>query len=223
MSAWLSYSLEDFLLFSPRVYWRMFELHNRTVWPGQGVALLFGLAVLALLLRPRPWSDWLIAAGLGLAWAWVAWSFLWLRYATINWAIAYVAPLFVLEAVMLMLAKGTADRPLFNIDRSVAAGIGLTFYLYALVLHPLVPLIEGRTLRSAEVFAIAPDPTAIATLGLLTLAPVRKALLLGIIPAAWCLASWATLHTMGSSLAAIPLAAAVGLAVLALAIRLSSN
>jgi Family of unknown function (DUF6064) len=222
MSAWLSYSLEDFLLFSPRVYWRMFELHNRTVWPGQGVALLFGLAVLALLLRPRPWSDWLIAAGLGLAWAWVAWSFLWLRYATINWAIAYVAPLFVLEAVMLMLAKGTADRPLFNIDRSVAAGIGLTFYLYALVLLPLVPLIEGRTLRSAEVFAIAPDPTAIATLGLLTLAPVRKALLLGIIPAAWCLASWATLHTMGSSLAAIPLAA-VGLALLALAIRLSSN
>jgi hypothetical protein len=222
MSAWLSYSLEDFLLFSPRVYWRMFELHNRTVWPGQGVALLFGLAVLALLLRPRPWSDWLIAAGLGLAWAWVAWSFLWLRYATINWAIANVAPLFVLEAVMLMLAKGTADRPLFNIDRSVAAGIGLTFYLYALVLLPLVPLIEGRTLRSAEVFAIAPDPTAIATLGLLTLAPVRNALLLGIIPAAWCLASWATLHTMGSSLAAIPLAA-VGLAVLALAIRLSSN
>jgi hypothetical protein len=90
------------------------------------------------------------------------------------------------------------------------------------VLHPLVPLIEGRTLRSAEVFAIAPDPTAIATLGLLTLAPVRNALLLGIIPAAWCLASWATLHTMGSSLAAIPLAA-VGLALLALAIRLSSN
>src|SRR5262245_66550889 len=108
MSEWLSYSLEDFLLFSPRVCWRLFELHNRSVWPAQGAAILFGLAVLIFLLRPRPWSDWLIAAGLGFAWAWVAWSFLWLRYATINWAIAYVAPLFVLEAMLLVLVKGTA-------------------------------------------------------------------------------------------------------------------
>jgi hypothetical protein len=222
MSEWLSYSLEDFLLFSPRVYWRMFELHNRSVWPAQGIAILFGLAVVALLLRPRPWSDWLIAAGVGLAWAWVAWSFLWLRYATINWAIAYVAPAFVLEAVLLVLAKGTVDRPLFTIDRSVPAGIGMALYLYALVLHPLVPLIEGRSFRSAEVFAIAPDPTAIATLGLLALAPRREAVLLGVIPAAWCLASWATLHTMDSPLATIPLAA-VCLAVLALAIRLSGS
>jgi hypothetical protein len=46
--------------------------------------------------------------------------------------------------------------------------------------------------------------------------------LLGIIPAAWCLASWATLHTMGSSLATIPLAAVV-LAVLALAVGRSGR
>jgi hypothetical protein len=222
MSEWLSYSLEDFLLFSPRVYWRMFELHNRSVWPAQGIAIFLGVAVLAFLLRSRPWSDWLIATGLGLAWAWVAWSFLWLRYATINWAIAYVAPVFALEAVLLMLAKGTAERPLFKIDRSVAAGLGLALYLYALVLHPLAPLIEGRSLRSAEVFAITPDPTAIATLGLLTLAPRREAIFLGIIPAAWCLASWATLHTMGSTLAIIPLAA-ICLAIPALAVDQSGR
>jgi hypothetical protein len=217
MSDWSSYSLEDFLLFSPRVYWRMFELHNRSFWPVHCIAILFGLAVPAFLLRPRAWSDWLIAGGLGLAWASVAWSFLWLRYATINWAIAYVAPAFVLEAVLLVLMKGAADRPLFTISRSLAAGIGLALYLYALMLHPLVPLIDGRSLRSAEVFAIAPDPTAIATLGLLTLASRPAAFLLGIIPAAWCLASFATLHAMGSSLAVIPLGA-VGLAVLALVV-----
>jgi hypothetical protein len=220
MSEWLSYSLEDFLLFSPRVYWRLFELHNRSVWPAQVAAIVFGVAVLAFLLKPRPWSDWLIAAGLGCAWAWVAWSFLWLGYATINWAIAYVAPVFVLEAALLVM--GMADRPLFKMDRSLTAGIGLALYLYALVLHPLVPLIDGRSLRSAEVFAIAPDPTAIATLGLLTLASRPAAILLGIIPAAWCLASWATLHTMGSSLATIPLAAVV-LAVLALAVGRSGR
>jgi hypothetical protein len=29
MSEWWTYTLSDFLLFSPRVYYRLFELHNR--------------------------------------------------------------------------------------------------------------------------------------------------------------------------------------------------
>ena len=33
MSEWWTYRAEDFLLFSPRVYWRMFELHNTALWP----------------------------------------------------------------------------------------------------------------------------------------------------------------------------------------------
>jgi Family of unknown function (DUF6064) len=218
----LGYSLEDFLLFSPRVYWRMFELHNRSVWPAQCVALLFGVAVLAWLARPRPWSDFLLTAGLALAWAWVGWSFLWIRYATINWAIAYVAPAFVLEAVLLMLVKGTGGRLLFEVRRSAASGIGLALFLYALILHPLTPLLEGRSLQAAEVFAIAPDPTAVGTLGLLTLAPRGAAAWLSIIPLAWLLMSWATLHTLGSAHAIVPLLA-LCLAGTALLVRLPGD
>jgi hypothetical protein len=38
MSEWWTYRPEDFLLFSPRVYWRMFELQNEVAcgpgnWP----------------------------------------------------------------------------------------------------------------------------------------------------------------------------------------------
>jgi hypothetical protein len=218
----LSYSLEDFLLFSPRVYWRMFELHNRSVWPEQCIALLFGGAVLVWLARPRPWSDFLLATGLAFAWAWVGWSFLWMRYATINWAIAYVAPAFVLEAVLLMLVKGTGGRLLFEVRGSAASGIGLALILYALILHPLTPLLEGRSLQAAEVFAIAPDPTAVATLGLLTLAPRPAAAWLSIIPVAWLLMSWATLHTLGSDLAIVPLLA-LCIAGSALLVRLPSD
>jgi Family of unknown function (DUF6064) len=221
MSEWWSYSLEDFLLFSPRVYWRMFELHNRSVWPMQCVAMLFGLATLIWLLRPRRWSDRVIAAGLALAWAWVAWSFLWIRYATINWAILYVAPAFALEAVLLVMV-GAGGGLAFEFDRRVATGIGLALFLYALILHPLLPLIDGRSLQAAEVFAIAPDPTAIATLGLLSLASGPTAAWLCIVPAAWCLASWATLRTMGSALAIIP-AAAFCLAAIGWVIRLSGD
>ena len=52
MSEWWTYSLSDFLLFSPRTYYRLFELYNAAIWPAQMLALALGLAILALLRRP---------------------------------------------------------------------------------------------------------------------------------------------------------------------------
>src|ERR1700752_2916331 len=48
MSEWWTYRPEDFLLFSPRVYWRMFELHNAALWPLQVLALAAGLIIILL-------------------------------------------------------------------------------------------------------------------------------------------------------------------------------
>ena len=51
MPDWWSYGFSDFLLFSPRVYYRQFELHNQTLWPvqiiaaGLGIILSWGLSV----------------------------------------------------------------------------------------------------------------------------------------------------------------------------------
>ena len=42
MSEWWTYSLSDFLLFSPRTYRRLFELYNAQVWPAHLVAVGLG-------------------------------------------------------------------------------------------------------------------------------------------------------------------------------------
>jgi hypothetical protein len=205
MGAWRTYSLEDFLMFSPRVYWRLFELANEALWPLPVAALLLGAAMLALVLRPAPWSGRFIGIALGLVWIWVAWSFLWERYAPINWAIAYVAPVFALQGLMLLFwapAFGGAGGELRR-------DVGLGLCAYGLALHPLVAMVAGRPIQAAEVFAIAPDPTAIATLGLVCMAQSRAAWPLMIIPLLWCLASALTLYAMGAPDALIPLAAAV--------------
>lgn len=213
MSEWWTYSLSNFLLFAPRVYWRLFELHNAAVWPAHVLGLLLGLAILACVLRPRPWSGRVIAAGLAAAWVWVAWSFLWHRYATINWAMTYVAPVFVLEGALLLWIGGVQGR--LQVARGTAASaVGLGLLLYALVLHPLTASLAGRPLQAAEVFAIAPDPTVIATLGILSMATGRVLWVMLLVPLAWSLVSWATLYAMAAPEGWIPLAAA-GLAVLA--------
>jgi hypothetical protein len=215
MAHWWTYRPEDFLLFAPRVYWRLFELHNAAVWPLQLLALLLGAATLFCAVRPRPWSDRLIAAVLAAAWSFVAWVFLWNRYATINWAAAYAVPVFLLQALLLVRLGVLGDRLRFVVDRTVPGLAGLVLFVYALALHPLVAKLGGRPIQAAEVFGIAPDPTAIATLGLLARArPKGRAWLLLAVPTAWCLASAATLHTMDAWEGWIPLAA-VALAITA--------
>lgn len=205
MSEWWSYRPEDFLLFAPRAYWSLFELANEALWPLPLVSLATGAAVLVLLFRPRPWSARIIAALLAAAWAWVGWSFLGGRYASINWAAEYVAPLFYVEALLLAWLGLARRPPDFTAKRTWPAMAGLALYSCALLLQALTAPIAGRPLAGAEVIGIAPGPTAIATLGLLTMLPKGRAgALLMAVPVFCCVASWATLATMGAPEAWIP-------------------
>jgi hypothetical protein len=87
--------------------------------------------------------------------------------------------------------------------------------VYALAIHPLIAPLSGRPWTQAEIFGLAPDPTAIATLGVLV-AAARPNWLLLILPLLWCIISGLTLWTMESPEAPlVPLAAAVTLGIAA--------
>jgi hypothetical protein len=57
---------------------------------------------------------------------------------------------------------------------------------------------QGRGWRQAEVFGIAPDPTVVATVGLLLLSESRPQWSLLVTPVLWCLISGVTLFALGS-------------------------
>ena len=117
-----------------------------------------------------------------------------------------------------MLAYAAARRvcgpPTLRGGRGFAA-LGLLGW--GLVLHPLAAPLFGRPLAQAEVAGIAPDPTAIATLGvglLLPSGPMRLTVLA--IAALWVGASALTLWLLGAPERVVPvlalLVAAAGLA-----------
>lgn len=216
MTEWWSYRLEDFLLFSPRVYWRMLELHNATFWPLHLLTVASGLAIFLLMLRqPRGHGAW-IALILAAIWIFVGWSFLWSRYTAINWAVAYVASAFGLQALLLLIA---AARGSLGFERTdIAAWTGRIVVVLSLVFYPLLPALFGRPWTNAEAFGIAPDPTVMATLGVLLAANGRLALLLLPVPLTWLLLSGLTLDTMGDPEGWIPLLTA-GTAIAVLALR----
>ncbi|MDQ2870505.1 MAG: DUF6064 family protein [Acidobacteriota bacterium] len=209
MSEWWTYTLSDFLLFSPRTYYRLFEAYNAAIWPAQIVTVALGIAILALLRRGASDRGRWIAAILAACWLFVALAFHAHRYSTINWAAVYFAWAFGIEAALL-LGIGVA-RGLLPFERPAggAARAGLWIFLAALIAEPAVSILLGRGAKSAEVFGIAPDPTAIATLGILVMAGGRGRWLLMTIPVIWCAISGFTLLAMKSPEAWVPPLAAV--------------
>jgi hypothetical protein len=189
MSEWWTYSLSDFLLFSPRTYYRLFELYNQAVWPAHILALALGLAIVVL------WQGRAISIILAGWWLWVAWAYFLIRYDTINWAARYFALGFVAQALLLIWGGVVGKRLVLRPRADGLGAAGLALFLFALIAQPLIGPLLGRQWPAAEIFGLAPDPTVIATLGVV-LAAQKPLWELLVIPCVWCAISAATLWTM---------------------------
>lgn len=167
MSEWSSYGLSDFLMFSPEAYWRLVARHNAAWWPAHLVGAAACLALVPLILRGATRAALLV---LGLAWAWVAWSFHAQRYSEIFLAAGWLAAASGLQAFLLP-ALAPLARPDATVPRTRRFGLALILIALA---YPLLAPLTGRSWTQAEVFGILPDPTTLATLGaLLALAGLR--------------------------------------------------
>ena len=188
--------LEDLLLFDARVYWRLFALENAAVWPAQPVAAAAALLLILSLLRGRRPSGRWLGPLLGAAWLWTGWHFVALRYGTVNWAAPTFAWGFYAEAALLA-ALGLSGRLVFlRRGPGAWAGLGLMAAAFA---WPLLALADGRPWGEAEVVVLAPDPTALATLGLLACAARNRwTALLCAAPVLWLALSALTLVTLGA-------------------------
>ena len=199
MPEWWTYGLADFLMFSPRTYYRMLERYNEAVWPGQILTLVLGVSIAGLLRRPSARQGIVICAILAALWAWVAGAFLWARYSTINWAVIYLLPLFAIQVSLLVWIGVIQGRLRFQVTNGTAGILCIAIFLLAVVLYPALAPLLGRGWRQAEFFGMSPDPTAVATLGLLLLPPDRMRWVLLMVPVLWCLLSGMTLLAMGSA------------------------
>ena len=110
MRVWLSYSLSDFLLFTPHTYYRLFELYNRAIWPVHVAAAALGLMLLVLMFYGGARRGRAIAGVLAACWLWVALAFLFARYDTVNWMARYAAAGFTLEAILLIVSGVVLNR-----------------------------------------------------------------------------------------------------------------
>jgi hypothetical protein len=167
MSEWWTYTLSDFLMFSPRTYYRLLELYNLAIWPAQLAGVAAGVAIVALVATRFGGRERIIAGLLAACWLWIAWAFHYQRYAQINTAAPWFAAAFALQALLLVAVGVLAGRMILQ----PPSGIAISLIAIAVLGYPLLAPLTGRAWSTAETFGAAPDPTAIATVA--TLALVR--------------------------------------------------
>jgi hypothetical protein len=215
MTEWWTYRPADLLMFSPETYYRLFALYNADVWPAQFLAFAAGVAIRGLMVGGPSWRGRIVAALLAAAWLPVAWAYFFERYATINLAAPYFAWGFAAQALLFVVGGVVAGRLSFDHTKSWVARAGLAVFVFALLLQPLIGPLAGRSWSGVELFGLAPDPTVLATLGVLLAADRIRWELLPI-PLLWCAVTGATLWTMGAPDALLmPAAALIALALAA--------
>lgn len=209
-----TYRPSDFLMFSARTYWRLFELHNAAWWPLPWLLPAVGVAALAWCWRGSVAAHRACAVGLAAAAAFVGWAFVLQRYAAINWAATWLALLWFVPCLTLLAlaASGQLRATASRVRRRLAC----VLVLWALLGQPLLAPLAGRPIAQAEVFGLAPDPTALAVLAWLLATEAGGAgWLRWASRLAWAavlglsLASAATLAVLGEWQAVVPTAAAL--------------
>ena len=207
MSEWWTYRLTSFLLFSPSTYYRMFERYNLAIWPAQLAGVSIGLAIVALLIGKRGHHERIIAGLLAACWMWIALAFHYQRYAQINWAATWFALAFASEALLLIVVGVLAGRLHLQLARSGVHWIATSIVAMSILGYPLLAPITGRPWTTAEIFGVAADPTAIASVAVLALVRGRIRWPLLVVPVIWCAIAAATLWAMDAPEAWVLLAA----------------
>lgn len=190
-----TYSLTDFIPLTPEVYFRLFVRLNDYAWPAHILAVALGFGALWALSRGR---GRLFSAALAACWIWVGYAFHLSLYAELNWAATYFGWAFIIQGGLL-LSSGFTGRfdPPGGAPTKGPGRYGLAVALLALVAFPIVGIVDGQNWRGIQVFGVAPDPTALFTLGALLIAERTPWHLLAI-PILWAVVTGATAWTLGA-------------------------
>jgi len=109
-----SFSLRDFLIFSPESYFKLFELSNKTLWPLHIPLVLLAIIALVLLYKRQHFASRVILVWLGLVWAFVGYSYFRVYYSQIATYAQSISYALWAEACLLFLYAFFANHESIN-------------------------------------------------------------------------------------------------------------
>lgn len=221
-AAWLSYSVQDFIMFGPQAFLRLFVRINQDFWPWPLLAVLAGILVPPLLCNHRPVVKRVALGLVSVAWATTGYGFLVGYFGPINWPAQWFGWAFVAQGCFLgSLTLSGGIQPL-HWWAVRAAGYWLAgLWLAAVLALPWLTVIESGDWQALGLFGLAPGTTATAGVLVAGLLPGFRRYVYLVVPALWSLFSAATFWALQTWwLLALPVATLI---FIFLAFRLSPS
>jgi hypothetical protein len=173
------------LPFSAEQFIDVFRQYNEAVWPFQIALKVLGAAVAVLLLRPRPWSNGVIAVALTVLWVWTGVAYHLWHFSAINPAADVFGAGAILAGALFAWHGPVRGRLRFEQATGVRFFVGTALIVYALLVYPQLSGLFGHHYPFTPTFGV-PCPTTIFTVGVLVFmsSPYPRSVL--VIPVLWC-------------------------------------
>ncbi len=150
--------------FSGDQFLQVFGDYNTAIWPMQFVLLGVAVGAIQLSAASARRETRVPALLLSSLWLWSGAVYHLIFFRRINPAATAFGALFLVQAVLLLLAAGRGDL-VFRFQRTRAGWIGLALIGYSLIVYPASSLVAGHHYPNIPTFG-APCPLTIFTLGL---------------------------------------------------------
>ena len=165
---WLSYSLQDFVMFGPQAFLRLFVRINQDLWPWQLLAAVMAILIPVLIFRQGRAARRLAVGLMALAWIVSGYGFLVGYFGPINWPAAWFGWAFVAQGALLAAAVFSGGVH----NSGLPAGRFALLWLIAVCGLPWLPIADSGQWEAVALFGIVPGTTAAA--GALALALMTR-------------------------------------------------
>ena len=173
----------------------VFKDYNLNVWPMQVILLILALVMIFVSIKRNKYSDRIITFGLSFLWLWIGIGYHLMFFSRINKAAYFFAVLFIIQAILFFYYGSIKNDLEFNYMNNLKGVIVILFFLYALIVYPLLGFQLRHYYPRTPTFGL-PCPTTIFTFGiLLTLEKPIKVLFT--IPMLWAIIGFTAALKLG--------------------------
>ena len=182
--------------FSKEEFLNIFKSYNLSVWPLQILFILVALVLIYLAVSKKKNSNIIINSVLAFYWMWIGIVYHISFFAEINPA-AYIFGVFFITQSVLFLIFGVLKKDLtFSFKKDLAGITGIIFFIYSLVVYPLLSELLGHSYPQSPTFGL-PCPTVIFTFGMLLWTDKKVHIYILIVPFLWSIIGMSAAVNLG--------------------------
>ncbi|KUG27001.1 hypothetical protein ASZ90_003157 [hydrocarbon metagenome] len=172
------------LPFTTEEFLNIFKTYNQSVFPLQIVFNLTAFYSIYLIFKTKSFSGRFISSTLVFLWLWIGIVYHLIFFTNINNAAYFFGAIFIIQGVLFFIFGFYKTRFSFSYKKDFYGIIGLIFFMYALIIYPVLGHLLGHQYPYSPTFGL-PCPTTIFTFGVLLYSEKRIPFYLIFIPLIW--------------------------------------